>query len=207
MNPPRSARWPVVCLLALIAAVHGCSRWQPALSEAQRYDRWRQAHTADVTAYSTWLRTQQLHQVAPMSSLLRSSRRWRECQADEFATPPRAQWEAMQPTLRLLATLQAHHLLDGRLIRSAYRDDRLNACSGGSAASRHLRNNALDLDLPEGVSVAALCSYWRREGAKQRMGLGFYTPTRIHIDTSGFRTWGTDHRRGSSLCVAPPQRN
>lgn len=37
------------------------------------------------------------------------------------------------------------------------------------------------------------------------MGLGFYTPTKIHIDTSGYRTWGNDYRRGTSLCMTRAQ--
>lgn len=108
----------------------------------------------------------------------------------------------MKPTLQLLARLQTAGLADGSLVQSAWRPPALNRCSGGSAASHHLGNNALDLDLPATVSVQSLCNFWRLEGPKHRWGLGFYTPTRIHIDTAGFRTWGTDHHRATSLCVS-----
>ena len=41
-----------------------------------------------------------------------------------------------------------------------------------------------------------------RHGAEHRFGLGFYSPTRIHVDTAGFRTWGRDYTRRTSLCRA-----
>lgn len=205
MNPARAASWPAVCLIALLGALHGCNAWQPEKSEAQRYTRWQQAHAAEVAAYADWLRAQRLHGLVPMSSLLRSSRRWRECGGEEFSIPPRAQWQAMAPTLRLLGTLQQQGLVDASLIRSGYRDQAVNACSGGSSASRHLLNNALDLDLPKRTHAQALCEFWRSEGAQRHMGLGFYTTDRIHIDTAGYRTWGTDHHRATSLCVARPR--
>lgn len=83
----------------------------------------------------------------------------------------------------------------------------MNHCAGGATSSRHLQNNAIDFDLPERPGhVAALCAWWRTHGPKTRMGLGFYTPAAIHIDTSGFRTWGTDRTRRTSLCIADRRR-
>ena len=77
----------------------------------------------------------------------------------------------------------------------------------GASRSRHLGNAALDLDWdapPDGT--ARLCAAWRRRGPGQRWGLGFYSPTRIHLDTTGFRTWGYDKHAGSSLCNKPVGR-
>ena len=51
------------------------------------------------------------------------------------------------------------------------------------------------------IDVRRLCAYWRTRGAARKFGLGFYSPTEIHVDTSGFRTWGEDYHRGSSLCM------
>jgi len=105
------------------------------------------------------------------------------------------------PTLGVVAQLQAMGIVDGSNVRSGYRSAEVNRCSGGSTRSRHVLNNALDFDLSDDRHVAALCDFWRTQGPSLAMGLGFYTPTKIHIDTAGHRTWGTDHRRGTSLCV------
>jgi len=32
------------------------------------------------------------------------------------------------------------------------------------------------------------------------MGLGLYASGQIHIDTQGYRTWGPDLTRNSSMC-------
>lgn len=187
--------------LGLLAA---CQRdLSNAETEQSRFQRWQSAHAAEAGAYRAWLEAQGMADVAPLSSLLRTSRRWRQCDLPEFAVPPRAQWPQLLPTLRLLHQLQSEGLLDGRRIRSGWRDARNNQCSGGSSRSQHLANRALDLDLDPAVPPARLCGYWRRHGPDRAMGLGFYSPERIHIDTAGFRTWGTDHRRGTSLCIQP----
>jgi uncharacterized protein YcbK (DUF882 family) len=71
-----------------------------------------------------------------------------------------------------------------------------------SKCSKHRENRAIDFDLPpDSNNVARLCEFWRTQGAALNLGLGFYMPTAIHIDTGGFRTWGEDHHRATSLCV------
>jgi hypothetical protein len=66
------------------------------------------------------------------------------------------------------------------------------------------KNRAIDFDLPPNPdNVARLCELWREQGPALNLGLGFYTPTAIHIDTAGFRTWGSDHHRATSLCLDP----
>ena len=136
-----------------------------------------------------------------MRSLLRSARPWRECKASEFAVPPRALWPNLLPTLRALEDLRSAGLVDSNRVASGYRDAALNRCAGGAARSRHVQNNALDFDLPASpANVARLCEYWRSKGPALKLGLGFYTDTKIHLDTSGFRTWGSDHSRRTSLC-------
>ena len=139
-----------------------------------------------------------------MEHLLRTGRRWRRC-GEPWRVPPREHWAAMVPTLRLLADLRASGDLPGRSeIVSAWRTPGFNACEGGASKSRHLDNAAIDLDWaapPDGTQ--RLCAAWRKRGPGQRWGLGFYLPTRIHLDTTGFRTWGYSKRAGSSLCNAP----
>jgi len=174
-----------------------------AVPQQSAYRRWLDTGPrSEVAAYLVFLRDEGVEGVVPAVSLLRTSRSWRSCGGQEFAVPPKSLWPNMPPTLRLIAQLRDAGLLDPALARSVYRDPAMNACAGGSARSRHLHNRAIDFDLPaQGDYVAKLCAFWREHGRAANMGLGFYTPTAIHIDTTGYRTWGTDHSRRTSLCM------
>lgn len=185
-------------LAVLVVTVAACD-FHPGA--AHRYRQWLDSgHDPQVAAYEAYLHSEGLRGLLAMPDLLRSGRRWRQCHAEEFAVPPRSQWNAIKPTLKLVAELQAAGMLDGAGVASAWRSSEFNDCEGGSLRSRHLGNNALDFDIAGGTDVAALCSYWRLHGTTKRFGLGFYSPTAIHVDTSGFRTWGRDHHRRTSLC-------
>lgn len=201
-------------LLWLSAA---CTRSQPPTADAWRDWLARDAHGAEVMAYAAYLRDAGVGEVVPMSALLRSSRRWRVCGHDAWAVPPRALWPELLPTLRLIARIETDTGIRLDAVRSGWRSEAVNRCARGAARSRHLQNLALDIDLatspPAATAHAAggsganstmtlICGFWRRHGAQASMGLGFYSPTHIHIDTAGFRTWGSDHRRGTSLCVS-----
>ncbi|KRA41831.1 D-Ala-D-Ala carboxypeptidase family metallohydrolase [Pseudoxanthomonas sp. Root630] len=178
----------------------------PEPDEAARYATWKTtSHAAGLSGYERVLSEGRVADVVPMQALLRSSRRWRACDAEEFALPPPDRAAAIIPTLRVVQQLQASGWLDGHGIRSGYRSPALNTCSGGSSRSRHLDNTALDFDLPSDAHVEDLCRFWREQGPALAMGLGFYTPTKIHIDTSGHRTWGKDYRRETSLCITRTQ--
>ena len=178
----------------------------PALSvasPAERFAAWRGTHDDDVTAYLAFLDRHGVGSVVPADQLFRVGRRWPQCGGHEFAVPPREDWPNLVPTLRLLADLRRRGLLGTATVASVFRTPDLNRCEGGSAASRHLGNHALDLDLaPPPGGVTALCQAWRRDGPRLGWGLGFYSPTQIHLDTTGFRTWGSDHHTGTSLCTA-----
>ena len=194
-----------IALLSLLAA---CNAESPASlsprSPEARYEAWLAAgHRAEVRAYANELHEQGVGDVVPMAALSRTSRRWRLCRHGEFATPPEDLRKNMPPTLRVVARLRDAGIVDPALARSVYRDADSNRCAGGSARSKHTENRAIDFDLPSGAdSVDKLCAFWREHGQTLNLGLGFYTPTAIHLDTAGFRTWGSDHHRGTSLCVA-----
>jgi uncharacterized protein YcbK (DUF882 family) len=179
---------------------------RPSTPEERFRDWTRLPEAAAITDYQSYLRREGVADALPMSSLLRSARDWRACDSAEFALPPRPIWPNIVPTLRALRQLQGAGLVDGKLVASGYRDETLNLCAGGSPRSRHLSNNALDFDLPAAGSVERLCAYWRERGPALRLGLGFYTATKIHLDTSGFRTWGSDHTKRTSLCTEEPVR-
>ena len=201
------SRMPKAAVIGLLALLTACNAESPppfSLQSPQaRYEAWLAAgHRAEVQAYTDALRKQSVVDVVPMAALSRTSRRWRFCGHDEFATPPEDLRKNMPPTLRVVARLRDAGILDPALARSVYRDEAVNRCAGGSARSKHRENRAIDFDLasnPE--NVARLCAFWREHGPALDLGLGFYTPTAIHLDTAGFRTWGSDHRRGTSLCV------
>jgi uncharacterized protein YcbK (DUF882 family) len=187
----------VVCMALLVS----CTAAPP--SPASRYERWLGAsHQTDVQAYRAFLKRDEASDVVPMNALLRTSRRWRLCRHDEFSIPPPALWRNITPTLRVVRELRDAGILDPTLARSVYRDTAVNRCAGGSAGSKHRDNRAIDFDLPANPeNVARLCAFWRKHGPELNLGLGFYTPTAIHLDTAGFRTWGSDHHRGTSLCM------
>jgi len=118
--------------------------------------------------------------------------------------PPPQQWPQIVPTLRLLRNLSSQGLIDNATVASGFRSASYNRCEGGSSGSRHLTNQALDIDLPPILPdhVDRLCAVWRKDGSRLGWGLGFYSPTEIHLDTAGFRTWGFDFHAGTSLCRA-----
>lgn len=193
-------------LLLLVACLPIAACIAPGPDEAARYATWKTTpQAAGLPDYERVLSEGHVAEVVPMQALLRSSRRWKACEAEEFLLPPTDRAAAIIPTLRVVQRLQAAGWLDGHGIRSGYRSQALNACSGGSSRSRHLRNTALDFDLASDAHVDDLCRFWRTQGPALAMGLGFYTPTKIHIDTSGYRTWGNDYRRGTSLCITRAQ--
>ncbi|CAN7419034.1 D-Ala-D-Ala carboxypeptidase family metallohydrolase [Pseudoxanthomonas sp. LjRoot143] len=191
-------------LLLIVLSTTACA---PLLPDAtQRYEAWRRSSDAEaLDDYERMLARAGVGGVVPMSALLRSNRRWRMC-GPEFLLPPREHAGGIVPTLRLVAQLERMGIVEGGNVRSGYRSAEVNQCAGGSTRSRHLRNNALDFDLADDTRTEVLCDFWRKQGPSLHMGLGFYTPTRIHIDTAGHRTWGTDYRRGTSLCVRPQDR-
>jgi len=197
----------IASVMALLLAPTSCTVFRP--SPEARYDAWHVDHAAEVEAYRAFLRSDNSADLVPMHALLRTSRSWRRCGNLEFATPPPELWPNMPPTLRVVAQLRDAGILDPDLARSVYRDEAMNTCAGGSSGSKHRENRAIDFDLPSNPdNVKRLCEFWRERGPGLNLGLGFYTPTAIHLDTAGFRTWGHDHHRGTSLCIdatpAPP---
>lgn len=191
----RRSWYPLIVALA----VCGCMREQ----EDGRYSRWLAdpANAAQAAAYAAYLRDRHVANVLPIPQLLRTGRSWRRCNSSEFSVPPRSAWAAMVPTLSLVRELQERKLMDVARAASAYRTDAFNRCEGGSKLSRHRLNNAIDFDLaPDSARLQSLCDFWRTNGSRWRFGLGFYDDRRIHVDTSGFRTWGSDYTRRTSPC-------
>ena len=211
--------WP---LLALLAA---CSPPAPApapaapappaaeaplpaasapLADAERdavlFTHWRATHGAEVDAFEEFLVRERVAEVVPTYQLLRSASMWKECLAEPFEVPPPAEWQRARDLLVLLRALRERGVLPPFEVVSAYRDPRLNRCAGGAPGSSH-QQFAVDiapLSVPEGER---LCHFWREEGRPWDMGVSRYPSGRIHIDRTGYRTWGASHHRASSYCL------
>jgi uncharacterized protein YcbK (DUF882 family) len=186
-------------------------RWQRSAPDS--YNRWLKDgnHQDQVNRYNNYLVRHDAHRAAPMFELLRSARDWERCGREPYAVPPTELWENLLPTLKVLQKLRDTKILDDLEVTSVYRDPDLNACANGSAGSKHVHNAALDFRIGsenpeigdlEQIAEAKhkLCIFWQANGERLNLGLGLYASGQIHIDTQGFRTWGPDHTRGSSIC-------
>jgi uncharacterized protein YcbK (DUF882 family) len=189
----------------LLAAIAALLLW-PDAARADDYHAWAVPHRANITAYKKFLQQRKVADVVPMPQLLKSARNWQECHAEPYAIPPQELWPRLVPTLLVVKKMKSAGAFRKPMAASVYRDPVLNDCAGGAKSSRHLQLNAIDFDIEASkTSLKKLCSAWQKLGPKYGIGLGFYTPTRIHIDTSGYRTWGADHSFKTSLCLqAPP---
>lgn len=203
----RAARFAALAL-GLAACFAGNAQAQADERDAVSFAQWRLAREGQVKPFQEFLDRENLSGVAPLHELLRSASMWKECKAEPFQVPPQAQWPEVRKVLQLLATLRERKLLDRIEVVSAYRDEELNRCAGGSRNSAHRRSFAVDLaPLPRERGVA-LCRFWRDHGEPLAMGLSRYPTGRIHIDRAGYRTWGEDHTKATSFCnlEAAPHR-
>lgn len=179
----------------------------------QSYDQWlkQSAHKDQVNHYYNYLIRHNVNHAAPMFELLKSARDWQRCGREPYSIPSSELWDNLTPTLKVLQNLQDRKILNDIEITSVYRDASLNQCANGSAGSKHVHNSALDFrigsEYPSSSdfekiarSKQKLCDYWKENGARLNMGLGVYASGQIHIDTQGFRTWGPDFTRNSSIC-------
>jgi hypothetical protein len=170
--------------------------------DAKEFDAWLHANSNAAKALEEYLHENHLAGVLPTRQLLRTATDWRRCNAPRFEIPPRDRWPVMRQVLDLLAELKKRGIVKDVEGASAYRNPQLNACAHGAPRSAHTKSFALDITAdPAQVDVARLCRFWRDEGKPWGMGLSRYPSGRIHLDVSGWRTWGADHTRKTSLCV------
>lgn len=164
-----------------------------------------------VKEYQRFLEKYGVADIIPNFELLRTARDWQRCGRSEYAVPNRELWHNSISTLKVLKSLVQAKVLTDFTVTSVYRDLPLNECAGGASSSRHLFNSAIDFrigpDYPQADDEVfiqqtkyKLCQYWSRYGQDLNLGIGLYSSGQIHIDTQGFRTWGADLTRGSSLC-------
>jgi hypothetical protein len=177
----------------------------PVLADPERdavlFTHWRAGRSAEVEAFEEFLVREGVAQVVPSYQLLRSASMWKECRAEPFEIPPGTEWPRVRDLLRLLRDLQGKGVLPAFEVVSAYRDPRLNRCAGGAPGSSH-QQFAVDIAPLSAEHGTRLCRFWREQGQAWDMGVSRYPSGRIHIDRTGWRTWGATHKRGSSYCLA-----
>ena len=140
--------------------------------------------------------------VVPLHELLRTASSWANCARPPYAVPPDSQWVFVRSTLSLVKELKERGVLREFEVHSAYRDEELNRCAGGAKGSHHFKTFAMDLvPRDDDEAGARLCAFWRQEGERWNMGLSRYPSGRVHIDTSGYRTWGADYTSRTSFCA------
>ncbi|MEO8001872.1 MAG: hypothetical protein ABI644_08350 [Arenimonas sp.] len=171
-------------------------------TDAERYSAWSKKHRDEIFAYQKFLDEKAVGDIVPLAQLLKSARDWKKCKAEPFTTPPKELWPNIVPTLLVVKKFKVEGVLVNPIAASVYRDPVLNTCAGGSPGSKHMQLNAIDFDIDATpASLASLCNAWKTSGRQLKLGLGFYTPTRIHLDTLGYRSWGSDHTHKTSLCL------
>ena len=164
-----------------------------------------------VREYESFLERNGVGNIIPSFELLRSARDWQKCGRAQYMIPNRELWSNQIATLRVFKYLVAAKVLTDFEVTSVYRDLPLNQCAGGANSSRHLFNSAIDFRIGPAVPQAEdfafientkfkLCQFWAQYGQSLNMGLGLYASGQIHIDTQGYRTWGPDLSRHSSMC-------
>ena len=191
----------LLSLFFLALFLSGCVFFRKP-TDAERYAIWSKKHGNEVLAYQQFLDEKAVGDIIPLSQLLKSARDWKKCKAEPYTMPPKELWPNIVPTLLVVKKFKTEGVFINPVAASVYRDPTLNACAGGSPGSKHMQLNAIDFDIdatPE--SLETLCNAWRTQGAELKLGLGFYTPTKIHLDTLGYRSWGTDFTHKTSLCL------
>jgi len=191
----------LLALMLPVVFLASCALFR-APNDAERYASWSRNHGAEILAYQNFLDENSVGNIVPLSQLLKSARDWKKCKAEPFTMPPKELWPNIVPTLQVIQKFKLEGVLLNPVAASVYRDPVLNACAGGSPGSKHLQLSAIDFDIdatPE--SLETLCNAWLTQGSELKLGLGFYTPTRIHLDTLGYRSWGSDYTHKTSLCL------
>ncbi|MGH8050808.1 MAG: D-Ala-D-Ala carboxypeptidase family metallohydrolase [Arenimonas sp.] len=191
----------LLTLFLLAIYLSGCVVFRKP-TDAERYAAWSRKHGDEILAYQNFLDENAVGDIVPLSQLLKSARDWKKCKAEPFTMPPRELWPNIVPTLRVVKKFKTEGVLINPMAASVYRDPILNVCAGGSPKSKHMQLNAIDFDIDATPkSLETLCNAWKTSGQELKLGLGFYTPTRIHLDTLGYRSWGSDHTHKTSLCL------
>lgn len=163
------------------------------------------SNVARLTAFQDYLNAEGVGSVIPLWQLTRTSSSWRECGAEPFEAPPADKWQHIVTTLKFVRDDVIPRV--GRVeALSAFRNDKLNACSNGAEHSAHREFFAIDLTpvnaaVDRSAMISSVCAAHAHDGRAYNAGLGFYTGRRFHVDSSSFRKWGANGKGATSPCV------
>lgn len=147
--------------------------------------------------------------VVPTWQLLRTATSWRKCGGQPFEVPPATEWPHIVQTLRYIH-YQVIPAVGPVEPVSGYRNPLLNHCAGGAPGSSHKHYSAIDLVPLRPTNrqelIRTLCAVHARGGNDYRVGLGFYSFLRFHVDTTKYRRWGADSSISAACApiVRPP---
>jgi len=192
-------RLPLLLAAALLASGGAHAQLQDDRTEAL-FLQWLPMQKREVEALELYLVRNKVADVAPTWQLLRTASMWKECEGPPFQVPPAAQWPEVVKVLALLQELRRTSVLGPFSVVSAYRDPQLNRCAHGSPRSSHMTAFAVDIVPLSPNDDQRLCGFWRTQGQRWDMGLSRYPSGRIHVDRTGWRTWGSDYKLRSSFC-------
>jgi hypothetical protein len=187
-------RWCVAAAAALLASA---PLGAEPVNDFNDFKMW--SATNDTAAFLAFLADRQVLGVVPTRELVRTASDWRNCGGPQFEVPPRDKWGEVHQVLKLVRELQQQRILVRFEAVSNYRNPKLNACAGGAKRSSHARGFAVDV-VPVEVDQQRLCAFWQRYGKYWKMGLSRYPSGRIHLDTSGWRSWGASHGKATAFC-------
>lgn len=206
-------RLSLACLpfLALIATPASAQELPEGQGEPE-YRAWLASSPgvrAQVLGFEAWQEAAGVRNVLPTWQILRTASMWRECGGQPFEVPPHTFWPDMVRTLKFIRD-RVRPALGPLEAVSGFRNPALNACARGSGRSAHLDYFALDLIPLQPTSRRQLferiCPVHARYGPAAEVGLGFYTFVRFHVDTRGFRRWGSAGPAGNESPCAVLER-
>lgn len=173
--------------------------WADSRSQAD-LSAWRPRHEQEIRVLEKALANAKVDKDWPLHQLLRSASDWQKCDADPFSVPPVEQHATVVETLILLRQLRANGALaaDSEIV-SAHRPAEIASCASSTESSSHSKRFAVDI-LGSDSTAAGLCTFWRANGKAFKMGLSKYPSGRIHIDVTGYRSWGGDCTCETSFC-------
>jgi hypothetical protein len=153
---------------------------------------WR---AAQVKALNNYLAANQVAEILPTWTLLRTATSWQECGGQPFEVPPAEEWPHMVQTLRYVHDYVIPTVGPVEAV-SVYRNPNLNKCAGGAPESAHKLDSAIDMvpltPIDRVTLMRRLCGAHSEHGAAYSAGLGFYAYLRFHVDSTKFRRWNMD---------------
>ena len=175
---------------------------------ATDFQSWLRRAPGNVTrliSFQDYLDAEGVGAVIPLWQLTRTSSSWRECGAEPFEAPPADKWQHIVTTLKFVRDDLVPRVGQVEAL-SAFRNDKLNACSNGAEHSAHREFFAIDLTpvnaaVDRSAMISSVCAAHAHDGRAYNAGLGFYTGRRFHVDSSSFRKWGANGRGATSPCV------